>query len=91
MKWFEVPQIVVTRARGKLLREQALAEGCDVLDFSKTELLTIAAADELVCNGAAGGSIWVATTGENPDVREQVEKAQARRGLIPGREMTDAD
>lgn len=87
MKWFEVPQVVATRARGKQFREQALAEGCDVLDFSKTELLTIAAADELVCNGAEGGSIWTATTGENPDVREQVEKAQARRGLIPGRKV----
>lgn len=78
MTWFAVPQCVATRDRARRLREQAAAQGCDVLDFAATELLTVSAADELVCNGR-----WTATTGENEEVRETVERALRRRGRIP--------
>lgn len=76
--WFEVPAIVATRHRGRILRELATAQGCDVLDFRRTQVLTATAADELVCNGH-----WIATTGESPEIREAVERAQRRRGQIP--------
>ena len=72
--WFAVPQTLVTRARARALREQAVADGCEVLDFAATELLSASAADELVCKGD-----WASTTGESKYVREVVERVQRRR------------
>ena len=74
-RWFTVPKVLATRHRARELREQAVAEGCRVLDFSDCEWLGATAADELVCNGE-----WDATRGESPDVREVVERALRRRG-----------
>lgn len=76
--WFQVPEFVGTRHRARELRAEAEATGCDVLNFADTKLITLPAADELVCNGH-----WMATTGENADVRETVEWALQRRGRIP--------
>jgi hypothetical protein len=75
---FKVPEFLATRARGRQVREEAVAAGARVLDFSQTWMLSVAAADELVCNGS-----WEATTGESPEIREKVERALKRRGMLP--------
>ena len=77
-KWYAVPVMVATRDRARRCREEATTAGCTVLDFAATQVLSAAAADELVCNGS-----WTATTGESANVREVVVRAQRRRGLIP--------
>lgn len=82
--WFAVPQTLVTRAKARELREQAAVGGYDVLDFSATELLSVSAADELVCKGE-----WTATTGESEYVRGVVEKVQQRRAAAAHPEAPD--
>lgn len=78
MSWFKVPKVVAIRATAAKVREQAIAEGATVLDFSETEWLSHSAADELV-----GKHQWEATTGDDdPDIREAIETVLRRRGRV---------
>jgi hypothetical protein len=77
-RWFKVPKIVAIRHSAAKVREQAIAEGATVLDFSECEYISYSAADELVCKHN-----WEATTGEDEHAREAVVAALKRRGLLP--------
>ena len=76
--WFTLPgPFHATRARGARLRAEAEAQNATVLDFSQVEGISAACCDELVGKGD-----WIATTGENENVRETVVAVLRRRGKL---------